>query len=253
MLVDLELDHLGVDQDELDLVRARLEEDGRDEGVDGHALARAGRPRDQEVRHGPQVVDDGLSVDVLAEGQREERRRSHEALGLDDVAQRDDLAASGVGDLDADARPARQSLDADRLRRQSQRQVLGEAHHLVDLDTGGRAKLVGRDDGARMVLGDLSLDSEFRALGLDHLPGLGQVFAVHDSRGLPLFEKLDVGIGVALDDEGQTPLRLLSPRSRGGFGGRSLENRGRLLDREPPGTGNFADRRRAFLREERRL
>ena len=67
VLVDLELDHLRVDQDQLDLVGPRLEEDRGDERVDADALARAGRAGDQEMRHRAQVVHDRLAVDVLAE------------------------------------------------------------------------------------------------------------------------------------------------------------------------------------------
>ena len=74
-LVDLELDHFRVDQDQLDLVGARLEDDRRDEGVDRDALARPGRAGDQQVGHPAKVVHDRLAVDVLAEGERQERRR----------------------------------------------------------------------------------------------------------------------------------------------------------------------------------
>ena len=134
VLVDLELDHLRVDQDQLHLVRPRLVDDRRDQRVQADALARPGRAGDQQVRHPPQVVHDRLSVDVLAEGERQKRRRALEPLRLDHVAHRDDLAAARVGHLDADARAPGQPLDADRLRRERERQVLGEAHDLVDLD-----------------------------------------------------------------------------------------------------------------------
>ena len=54
--------------------------------------------------------------------------------GLQHVAQRDDLSSARVRDLDTDARAARQPFDPDRLRGQRESEVLGEPHHLVDLD-----------------------------------------------------------------------------------------------------------------------
>jgi hypothetical protein len=71
-----------------------------------------------------------LAVNVLAERERQQRTRALESLRLEDVADRDDLSAAGVGNLDADARPAGQALDADRLGRERERQVLREPHDL---------------------------------------------------------------------------------------------------------------------------
>ena len=67
--------------------------------VDAGRLARAGRARDEDVRHLGQVGADRLAGDVLAEPDRERRP----ALGprAEDVAEVDD-AAVAVGDLDAD-------------------------------------------------------------------------------------------------------------------------------------------------------
>ena len=110
-----------------------------------------------------------------------------------DVAQRDDLAAARVGHLDADARAARQPLDADRLGREREREVLGEAHDLVDLDAGGGPELVRRDDRARVVLGDLALDAELGALRRDRPAGLGEQLPVHDPAGLCASRAAELG------------------------------------------------------------
>ena len=163
-----------------------------------------------------QVVHDRLPVDVLAERERQQRRGALELLRLDDVAQRDDLAAAGIGDLDADARAAGQPLDPDRLGREREREVLGEAHDLVDLDPRGRPELVGRDDGPRVVLRDLPLDAELRALGRDDAPGLGQEPPCPRCPvAFPLLEERDLRVRVALHREGQ-PLLWTRPFFLGG-------------------------------------
>src|SRR5258708_3708376 len=71
--------------------------------------------------------DSRLAVNVLAEGKGEHRRRRAEGVGVDDVAQRDELALA-VGHFDADRRRAADPLDADRLRLQGQRQIVAEVH-----------------------------------------------------------------------------------------------------------------------------
>ena len=71
-VVVVELDLLGVDEHEPDLVRRGAQQDRREHRVDGAGLARAGRARDQQVRHLGQVGADRAARDVLAEpdGQR---------------------------------------------------------------------------------------------------------------------------------------------------------------------------------------
>ena len=260
VLVHLELDHLGVDEDELHLVRARLVEDRRDERVDADALARARRAGDQEVRHRPQVVHDGLAVDVLAERERQQRARALEALGLDDVADRDDLAAAGVGNLDADARAAGQPLDADRLGREREREVLREPHDLVDLDAGGGPELVGRDDGPGVVLGDLALDVELGALRRDLAARLGEHLAVDRIRLLPLLEQRHGRIGVAArpsaaGSAGRPVGLLLAARARLRLRAARVLRAATVvfLIENLPGPGQLAHDRRRVLGGERNL
>ena len=86
----------------------------------------------------------------------------------------------------------------------------------LTLMPGGRPELVRRDDGTRMVLGDLALDAELGALVRDQPPRLGEQLAVHGARPLALLEKRDRRIRVALDDERQALLRVgLLLRGRG--------------------------------------
>ncbi len=166
VLEERELEPLGVDEDDLDLLRRGLVEEAGDQGVEGDALARAGRAGDEQVGHDGQVGHDDAAVDVLAQGEGQLGGRVLEIRRLDDVAELDDLALV-VGDLDAQGGLAGDALDADRLRLQGQGQVLGPALDLRDLDARGREVLVGRDDRSGVVLADLALDAELLELLLD--------------------------------------------------------------------------------------
>ena len=155
---------------------------------------------------------------------------------------RDDLSAARIRNLDADAGAAREPLDADRLRRQREREVLGEAHHLVDLDSGGGPELVRRHDRPRVVLGDLALDAELGALRGDRASGLGEHLPVERAGLLALLEQRDRRIGVA-----RRPSAAASAAGRASCGGggsglrlrrrhRARRRRDRRLpDRELPG------------------
>jgi hypothetical protein len=173
--------------------------------------------------------------------------------------------------VDAHARAARQALDADRLRRQSEREVLREVHDLVDFDALARAELVGRDDGPGVVLGDLALDAELGALGGDAAARVRQHLPVDDPGLLALLEQRDLRHRVAGDRDRQALLGfgLLPGRSRRRLrtrcgGGRSRGSAGggrgrvpgadadhRLADRELAGSRDLADDRRRVVLGER--
>ena len=82
-IVDLHLDHLGIDHDEAQLIRREPEEHARDERVDADALAAAGRARDEQMRHLREIGDDRFAVNILAEREREFRgaSRSNPPIG----------------------------------------------------------------------------------------------------------------------------------------------------------------------------
>src|ERR1051326_5979301 len=126
------------------------------------------------MRHAREVRHDGVAVDVLAEGEREERWRGVERLRVDDVAQRDDLALL-VRHLDADRRRSADALDADRLRLARQREIVAEVHHLRVLHAGGRLELERRHDRPRMVGRHLSFDGELAAALLDEMANLEEL------------------------------------------------------------------------------
>jgi hypothetical protein len=138
-----ELDLLRIDQDHAHVVRRRPQEDRSEHRVDRTRLARAGRARDQQVRHLGQVGADRAARDVLAEphGDRRPVRRGL----LEDVAEVHD-PPPGVGDLDAHgllARDRRQDPDVRRGERVGE--VVLELGDLRDLDPGREAQLVARD------------------------------------------------------------------------------------------------------------
>ena len=70
-LVVAQFQALGIHQDQSHLIGRRLIQDGHDHGIDGHALARASRACDQQVRHAGEIGGNDTAVDVLAQGQRQ--------------------------------------------------------------------------------------------------------------------------------------------------------------------------------------
>ena len=98
------LDHLRVDQAELQLVRPLGVQPGHDDGVHAHALAAAGRSRDEHVRHLGEIRHHRIPGGVLAE----EHRKDHVPAesGRHELLEPHFLSF-GVGDLDADGALAR--------------------------------------------------------------------------------------------------------------------------------------------------
>ena len=135
VLVHLQLDHLRIDHQHAQLLRQCLVEQRDDHRVEADRLARAGRAGHEQMRHAREVGDDGVAVNVLAEGHREERRLLRERIGVDDVAQRDQLAAL-VRHFDAHRRRAADAFDADRFRLQREREIVAEVDDLRVLHAG---------------------------------------------------------------------------------------------------------------------
>ena len=139
-----------------------------DEGVDGHALARAGRAGDQQVRHGVQLGGHDAAVDVLAHGQRDLRLRAEELLRLDHLAQPDGFALV-VRHLDADRGLARHALDENAFGAQRQAEIVAQAGDAAVLDAGFGLELEGRDHRAGIDLHHLAAHVELAALFRQHL------------------------------------------------------------------------------------
>ena len=177
VLVDLQLDHLRVDHQHLELARERLVEERDDHRVEADRLARARGARDEQVGHPREVGHDRVAVDVLPERERQQRLRLHEGLRVDDVPQQDDLPLP-VRHLDADRRGSGDPLDAHRLRLEREREIVAEVDDFRVLDARGRLELVRRDDRAGVIRGDLAVHRELLATVLDQMAEL-EIFLVH--------------------------------------------------------------------------
>ena len=70
IVVELELDDFGIDEDHLNLIRASLVEDGKNHRVDADRLSTTGRTGYEQVGSLDQVDDDLLALYVLAEHDR---------------------------------------------------------------------------------------------------------------------------------------------------------------------------------------
>ena len=164
----VELDLLGVDQHDPDLVRRGPQQDAREHRVDARRLAGAGGAGHQQVRHLGQVGADRAPGDVLAQPHRE--RRPVGGRVLVDVAEVHDLAPR-VGDLDADrllAGDRRQDADVGGGQRVGE--VVLELRDLGHLDSRCQPDLVARDVRSGDAPDDLGLDPEVTQ-GLEQGPG----------------------------------------------------------------------------------
>ena len=179
-LVDRQLQHLRVDQDQAHLLRLGLVQQRQDHRVDRDRLAGARGARDQQVRHPREVGDDRLAGDVLAQRQRQHaggvvvRRRGEDLDQLDDLALR-------IRQLEAHARLAGDRLDdADADDRQRPRQVLHQVDDLRALDADRGLDLVAGDHRSRIGGQHLHRDAEVGELALDEPRGELQRFGRHD-------------------------------------------------------------------------
>src|SRR5205085_12261798 len=142
-----ELDPLGVDQDEPDLVGGGPHQDAGDQRVDAARLAGAGGAGDQQVGHRGQVDAERLAGDVPAQTdlQGVDRSGLGPVLGDQDVTEIDQLALP-VGDLDADGAPPGDGGDDPHVGAgHGVGDVVGQAGDLVDLDAGPELQLVAGD------------------------------------------------------------------------------------------------------------
>ena len=163
VLVDAELHHLGIHEDELHLVGHGAHQAGADHGVHAHALAAAGAAADEQVRHLVEVRHHRSAGDVLAKGEVEQAASLSEGGAIDDLAEGDDLPL-GVGHLDAHQVLARDAIHAHGLGLQGQGQILLHAEDAREGDARVRLELEHRDHGAGLHARDDALDLELGQL-----------------------------------------------------------------------------------------
>ena len=149
----LELDLLGVDQDQLHFLRRAREQEAREDRVHAHRLARAGRAGDEQVRHAREVLDHGRALGVDAEEQRQAEVLAVVGFLANDLGDAH-RAPRGARHLDADhglAGDRRDDAHGRGLERASD--LLLQAGDLVEARAGGDLELEQHDGRA-----DLGLD-----------------------------------------------------------------------------------------------
>ena len=188
VLVDAELQHLGIDHDEAAAIRRQPVEQRQDHGVDRHRLARAGGAGDQQMRHAREVGDHRVAADVLAQRQRQAEPVVLVVAGRQQLAQEHRLAPR-IGQLDADDVAAGHGGDARRYRAHRAGDVVGQADDAARLGAGRGLQLVERHHRARPHLHDLALHAEIVEHGLEQA-------------GV-LLQRLLVDLGLGADARGQ--------------------------------------------------
>ena len=159
-VINAELNHFGVDHDELDLFGLRLIEKRNDERVHTHRLTGAGRTGDEQVRQSSDVADDAVAADVLADGEGDLRFALFKLRRVDHVARkyrRDDA----VRYFNTDHRNFlgnRRDADARRAKRQSN--IVREIRHLRELYTPAELELIPRDRRTSRDVDDRRLNAE---------------------------------------------------------------------------------------------
>ena len=159
-VVDAELDHLGVDHDELYLVGIRLVQEAYDERVHAHGFAGAGRTRNEQVRQLRYVADYGFAADVLTDRKRGDALCRSELGRVDDVTEvdgADDLVRhldAHRGNFVGDGR------NSDAHDAEGKRNVIGKIGQSVELHALLQLKVKPRDRGASRVADDPCVDAE---------------------------------------------------------------------------------------------
>ncbi len=167
IVVNRQLQHLGIDQDEAHVVGGGVEQHRRDHGVNRDRLAGSGRAGDQQMRHPRQVGDHRLAADILAQRDRKLALRRGKLRRFQDLAQID-LLALAVGHFDTDHRLARhRGLDPNRQRLERHREVVGQVDDLADLDARSRLEFVHRHHRPGLHFHDLTFDAEIGQLLLE--------------------------------------------------------------------------------------
>ncbi|MNF85650.1 hypothetical protein D3C84_680560 [compost metagenome] len=178
-LVDRELQHLGIDHDEAQILRRRLVEHGDDHGVDPHRFTGAGGTGHQQVRHLGEVHHHGLPCDVLAQAHGQGVAAVAEVVAVESLAQVDGLAYP-VGQFDADEGLARNHLHHPHAAGgEGAREIAGQVGDLARLHARRQIQLETGDDGARIDADHLGLHVVIGQLGLHQTAHAVQFVLAH--------------------------------------------------------------------------
>ncbi len=160
LFVNTQFDHLGVDQQQADLVRGCPVENAEYDRVDTDGFTGSCRACDQYMGHAGNVGDDRPPAQVLTNGKGQSPIISAEVLGLQKVPQVDG-GLCFVGDLDSNRGFTRdRGLDPDVCRREAELYVIGQVDDLADFDSLVRPELIAGDSGALADICDCDLYAE---------------------------------------------------------------------------------------------
>ena len=166
-IVDRQLDHLRVDEHELHFVRAAMVNDARDDGIDAHALAAAGRAGDQKMRRLRQIGHDGLPGDVLPQSHEDMALAMLKGIAGKHIMKRHRRRLR-IRDLDADRRfPRDRGFDADMCRLKSHGELIRKPFDLAHADAHFRLEFETRHRRPHAVVNDLRPDPEAGKRRLD--------------------------------------------------------------------------------------
>jgi hypothetical protein len=165
--VHRQLEHLRIDHDHAHVFGRGFVDEAQDHGIDADGFARAGGAGDEQMRHAREIRHHWHAADVFAQRERQRRGDIVVRLGLDDFAQRHNLALL-VGNLQTHHRLAGNDLDhAHADGRQFAREIFGQIADLIDLDARRRTQLVSRHHRTRLHRDHFRLDTEIAQLELD--------------------------------------------------------------------------------------
>ena len=160
------LDHLGVDQDQLEFVGPLGVQEAHDDRVHAHALARAGGAGDEHVGHGVEVLHQRVAAGVFAQEHGQLHLRHGLAVHAHQLFEPHAFLLD-VGHFDADGVFAGHvGHHTDVGGPQGAGQVAVHRGDAADLGARCQAYLKQRDDRARVDVDDLALDAVFEQRGL---------------------------------------------------------------------------------------
>ena len=170
-LIDRQLQHLRVDQDQTHLIRVRFVQQRQNGGVDTHRFAGPGGAGHQQMRHLGKVGHDRVAGDVFAERDGETGDAVVVDFRAENFGQTNDLPFR-IRQFKTHVIFTGNRLDhPNRRQRQRTREVAGKADDLAALDTDGRFDFVTRNDRPRIGGDDLGGHTEVTEFFLDQATG----------------------------------------------------------------------------------
>src|SRR5690606_4329663 len=174
-VIDGKLQHLRIDHDETALLRREAVEQRQDHRIDGDRLTRAGRPRNQKMRHAGEIGNDEITADILAEREREFRIGALIGGRREQFAQINGLAPL-VRKLDPDGIAPRYNGDTGRDRAHRAGNVVGKADDAGAFQARRGFQFIERHDRTRTDTADFALDAVIIKHGFQQPRVLGESF-----------------------------------------------------------------------------